>query len=225
MLGYFAIHVPDGKRAKDFYTAVFGWSYEEHDDYHHIADSSPAGGIALDEAEPRIEPAFVVSDAAAAAARARELGGTATEPALYESGWSVTVEDGHGGSLGLWQPAEKYRDDEPKCAESDAFYFVQPVANEAARDFWAELLGWELTPGSHDHGWNIVNVTPPGGVLVGEPGRTDVYFQVADVDAAAERVRAAGGEAGPTEANQAGSHANCHDDQGIAFSIGSLSRK
>lgn len=221
MLGYYAIHAPDTARAKDFYTAVFGWAYDSHGDYHHIAGSSPAGGIT--RGEPRIEPSFVVDDAAAAAAKAREIGGTATEPAQSKSGWSFHVEDGHGGRLALWQPAEHPGD--PKCGEGDAFYFVQPVANDDARTFWTALLGWELTPGSHDRGWNIVNVNPPGGMLVGEPGLTELYFHVADVEAAAARIRAAGGSAGPAQPNQAGAHAVCTDDQGITFGIASLHQK
>jgi predicted enzyme related to lactoylglutathione lyase len=223
MLGYYAINAPDTARAKDFYTAVFGWTYDSHGDYHHIAGSSPAGGIT--PGEPRIEPSFVVADAAAAAARARELGGTAPEPARSDSGWSVDVEDGHGGRLGLWQPAEKYRGGDPKCGEGDVFYFVQPAANDAAKDFWTALLGWELTPGSHENGWNIVNVTPPGGVFVSEPGHPTLYFQVASVDAAVDRIRAAGGTAEPPQPNQVGAHAACRDDQGIAFGVGMIREK
>ncbi len=223
MLGYYAIHAPDTGRAKDFYAAVFGWTYESQGDYHHIAGSSPAGGIAT--GEPLIDPAFVVEDAATTAARAGELGGTATEPKRSDSGWSFEVTDGHGGRLGLWQPADKYRDESPKCGEGDVFYFVQPAANDEAKAFYTALLGWELTPGSHPDGWNIVGVDPPGGLFVSKPGRTDLYFHVADVDATAERIRAAGGTPGPTEPNRAGAHAACRDDQGIAFSIGSLHRK
>jgi predicted enzyme related to lactoylglutathione lyase len=223
MLGYYAINTPDTARAKDFYAAVFGWTYESQGDYHHIAGSSPAGGIT--PGEPRIAASFVVPDAAVAAAKARELGGTATEPRLYDSGWSVDVADGHGARLELWQPAEKYRDDNPKCGEGDLFYFVQPVADEAAKAFHTALLGWELAPGSHENGFDIVNVDPPGGVFVSSAGPTDLYFHVADVDATADRVLAAGGHAGPAQPNRAGSHAACRDDQGTSFSIGSLHQK
>jgi predicted enzyme related to lactoylglutathione lyase len=221
MLGYYAIHAPDTARAKDFYTAVFGWTYDSRGDYHHIAGSSPAGGIT--PGDPRIEPSFVVPDAAAAVAQARESG-SATPPKKSDSGWSFEVEDGHGGRLSLWQPADGYHG-EPKCGDGDALYFVQPVANDAALEFWTALLGWELTPGSHERGWNIVNVNPHGGVLVGEPGPTDVYFHVADVDAAAEKIRAAGGSAGPAQPNQVGAHAICRDDQGITFGLASIHQK
>ncbi|HEV7646712.1 MAG TPA: VOC family protein [Actinophytocola sp.] len=223
MIGYFTIDVPDPARAAAFYTAVFGWAYESTGDYHHVAGSSPAGGLTT--GGPRTKPYFVVDDVAATAGRARELGGTATGPARSKSGWSAEVEDGHGTRLALWQPADGYRDDDPKGGEGDLFYFVQPVADDEARAYWATLLGWELTPGSHPNGWNIANVNPPGGVFVGAPGDTVLYFHVADVDATAERIRAAGGTAGPAQSNQAGAHADCRDDQAVAFGIGSLHEK
>ena len=223
MIGYFTINVPDPARAATFYTAVFGWAYESTGDSRHIAGSSPAGG--LTSGGPATTPYFVVDDVAATAARARELGGTATEPTRSRSGHSAEVADGHGTRLAVWQPADGYRDDDPKCGEGDLFYFVQPVANDDARTFWATLLNWRLTPGSHANGWNIDNVNPPGGVFVGAPGDTVLYFHVADVDATAGKIRAAGGHAGPAQPNQAGSHADCRDDQGIAFGIGSLHQK
>ena len=223
MIGYFTINVRDLDRAAAFYTAVFGWAFESTGDYRHIAGSSPAGGLTT--GEPGTKPYFVVDDIAAAVARARQGGGTANEPVQSKSGWSVDVEDGHGTRLALWQPADGYRDDEPKCGAGDLHYFVQPVADGDARAFWATLLGWELTPGSHANGWNIGNSNPPGGVFVGAPGVTILYFHVADVEAAAERVRAAGGTAGPAQPNQAGAHAECRDDQGVAFGIGSLHDK
>jgi|tagenome__1003787_1003787.scaffolds.fasta_scaffold20981652_5 predicted enzyme related to lactoylglutathione lyase len=223
MIGYFTINTPDPDRAVAFYTAVFGWGFESTGDYHHIAGSSPAGG--LTPGAPGTKPYFVVGDAAAAAVRARELGGTATEPAQSKSGWSVDVEDGHGSRLALWQPAPEYRDDESKGGVGDLHYFVQPVADDDTRAFWTALLGWELTPGSHPQGWNIANVNPPGGVFVGAPGDTILYFHVADVEATAARIRAAGGTAGPAQPNQAGAHAECRDDQGVAFGIGSLNEK
>jgi len=47
---------------------------------------------------------------------------------------------------------------------------------------------------------------------------------VAEVDAAKELIRQAGGTAGETQPNTHGHHAACRDDQGTAFNIGSLSQ-
>jgi predicted enzyme related to lactoylglutathione lyase len=46
-----------------------------------------------------------------------------------------------------------------------------------------------------------------------------VYFEVDDLDAALERVRALGGETGEPQGGGAGRYANCRDDQGVEFSI------
>lgn len=211
---YFVIRTPDLDRARAFYSAVFGWTYRAD---NHIEGSSPVGGIAV--GEPRTDLYFEVPDAAAAASRLRALGGTAPDPAESASGWSFVAE---GGRLALWQPGAGYADSDPKCAEGDLFYYVVPVADDATRDRYAAVLGWELTPGSHEGGWNITNSVPPGGVFVDHTGRPDLYFRVADVEQAAQRVRAAGGTAGDVQPNSVGSHAACRDDQGVSFSIGSL---
>jgi len=211
---YYVIRAPDLARAKDFYTSVFGWAYTED---HHIEGSSPAGGLA--EGEPGTDLYFEVPDATAAVARLRELGGDAPDPVLSPSGWSCQAE---GGLLALWQPADGYAQTSPKCAEGDLFYYVVPVADDVVKERYQAVLGWTLSAGSHPNGWNIDNSAPPGGLFVDHAGRPDLYFRVADVNAAAQRVRDAGGTAGDTQPNSAGSHAACRDDQGVAFSIGSL---
>lgn len=218
---YFAFHVSDTARAKTFYTAVFGWSYESDGDYHHIAGSSPAGGI-VGGGKGLVEPSFPVGDIGKAVAAARERGGSAGEPVRSASGWSARVEDGRGGSVEVWQPADGYHDPEPRCSVGDLHYFVLPVADDGARDFYSHVLGWEYTPGSHPGGWNIAHVAPPGGMFVGGTGPTSLYFLVDDVDATAERVRAAGGTAGAKEPNSVGWHAACVDDQEVEFGISSL---
>lgn len=211
---YYAIHTPDLARAKNFYSTVFGWTFRAD---AHIEGSSPAGG--LGEGKASIDLYFEVPDIAAAVAKLRELGGEALDPVQSKSGWSCEAEDGR---LALWQPADGYAQENPKCAEGDLFYYVVPVADDKTKDRYAAVLGWELSPGSHANGWNIDNSTPPGGVFVDHAGAPDLYFRVADVDETAQRVRDAGGTAGDKQPNSAGWHAACRDDQGVDFSIGSL---
>lgn len=211
---YYVIRAPDLARAKDFYTAVFGWTYTADS---HIQGSSPAGGLA--EGEPGTDLYLEVPDAKAAVARLRELGGEAPDPVESASGWSCQAED---GLLALWQPADGYAQSSPKCAEGDLFYYVVPVADDTVKERYQAVLGWELSTGTHANGWNIENSAPPGGLFVDHAGPPDLYFRVADVDEAAQRIRDAGGTAGDTQPNSAGSHAACRDDQGVKFSIGSL---
>ena len=166
----------------------------------------------------------MVPDAVAAAAKARELGGDVGEPVRSDSGWSVLGTDDQGGAFGLWQPAEKYAGEAPNPGLGDLHYFVVPTADdEAARAFYGALFGWEFEPGFVAHGWQITNSVPPGGLHgTDTPGALRVYFHVADIAAAVAAVEAAGGSAGEVQENGVGWHADCRDDQGLAFSLSSL---
>lgn len=226
-LGYYSVHIPDALLAKDFYREVFGWQTGAGNDpmgYHHIEGSSPDGGLAGGADTPRIDSSFMVEDAEATVRKIRELGGQAPDPVPSESGWSAECTDDQNTPFAIWQPAEKYTPDgPPKPGGGDLFYFVLPVADEEkGKRFYGELLGWEFTPGTHPRGWNIVNIEPPGGMFGGSSGPAAVYFQVTDIEATLDKVRAAGGTAGPVEPNKVGWHAGCRDDQGVEFYLGSL---
>jgi predicted enzyme related to lactoylglutathione lyase len=227
MLGYYVLHVPDSVRAKAFYADVLGWKTGDGDDptgYHHVEGSSPAGGISGGATKTGVTAYFVVEDATAAANKIRDLGGRSPEPTKSPSGWSATCTDDQGGEFAIYQPSAEYREVEPKPDDGDLFYYVLQVADdERAKHFYGELFGWTFSAGSHPHGWNIEGVVPPGGLLgAGEPGPISLYFQVTDLDAALERVRRAGGTPGEKQSNSSGWHADCVDDQGLRFSLGSL---
>jgi predicted enzyme related to lactoylglutathione lyase len=227
-LGYFTLEVPDALRAREFYGKVLGWRTGDGDDpkgYYHIEGSSPDGGINGGASRPQIHTCFLVGDASEAARRIRELGGEAAQPKESPSGWSTDCTDDQGVPFGIWQPSAQYAPaGPPKPGDGDLYYFVLPVTDDAkGKRFYGELLGWEFTEGNHPRGWNIVNVEPPGGMFgMGESQRPIVYFRVPDIEAAVDKVREAGGTAGEIEPNQAGWHVSCRDDQGLAFSLGSV---
>ena len=104
-LGYFTIPVADLERGRRFYGAAFGWSFEPGDRYAHASNTTPPGGIVTDGKEHSAKVWFRVDDIRAAAARVRELGGTAAEPSQSPSGWSADCEDDQGTRFSLWQPA------------------------------------------------------------------------------------------------------------------------
>ena len=59
-LGYFTIDTPDIEKARSFYGALFGWSFDEaasSPTYAHVADSDPAAEYdeTLDKARALIE--------------------------------------------------------------------------------------------------------------------------------------------------------------------------
>lgn len=93
-----------------------------------------------------------------------------------------------------------------------------PDADAAAR-FYAAVLGWETSSDHEGRGRRVTNLRTGMGIFGGQSPTLFFAAVVDDVDAAAERVRAAGGTAGePTEAPY-GRLVDCQDDQGLAFAL------
>ena len=90
-----------------------------------------------------------------------------------------------------------------------------------ARDFFAALLGWSFRDMGND-GFAADTGGPGIGVHAGDEDRCFVvYFEVADLDAAAEKVRALGGtvkELGPGD-ETFGRFVECRDPQGVRFGL------
>lgn len=108
-LGYFTLDTADIGKAKAFYGALFGWTFDEkasNPAYAHVKDSDPPFGFVKAE-RPASESNlyFKVDDIAAACARVVELKGKAAIPSESATGLSCVVCDDQGVSLSLWQPA------------------------------------------------------------------------------------------------------------------------
>ncbi|MEP7114922.1 MAG: VOC family protein [Ilumatobacteraceae bacterium] len=109
-LYYFTLPVHDLTRAQAFFGAVLGWQFADPQQGHVANISAPPGGIAQVQggASTRAQLWFVVDDIHAAVARVRELGGSADDPVLYDSGWSADCVDDQGTTFNLSVPATKY---------------------------------------------------------------------------------------------------------------------
>ncbi|MES2862107.1 MAG: VOC family protein [Pseudomonadota bacterium] len=109
-LGYFTLETVDIAKAKAFYGALFGWTFEDQTStYAHVVGSDPACGFTkVERASGHSNLYFQVDDVDAAVARVSELGGRAAVPADSVSGRSVTVCDDQGVSFSLWTPATGY---------------------------------------------------------------------------------------------------------------------
>jgi predicted enzyme related to lactoylglutathione lyase len=109
-LYYFTLQVHDLARAQAFFGSVLGWQFPDPAQGHVANISAPPGGVA--QVEPggstRAQLWFVVDDIHAAVVKVRELGGTASEPVLYDSGWSADCVDDQGTTFNLSVPAAKY---------------------------------------------------------------------------------------------------------------------
>lgn len=108
-LGYFTLDTPDIDRARAFYGALFGWTFDEdssHETYAHVADAGVPFGFVKGEHRDYSHLYFRVDDIEAVCAQVVDLGGKCAVPAASRSGRSVTASDDQGVSFGLWQPAE-----------------------------------------------------------------------------------------------------------------------
>ena len=98
-LGYFTLDTLDVAKARAFYGALFGWTFDEassHPTYAHVADSDPAFGFVKVEVKKDFPHLYF---------RVNDLGGKAAVPSDTQSGRSAVVCDDQGVSFSLWQPA------------------------------------------------------------------------------------------------------------------------
>lgn len=110
-LGYFVIETPDVEKAKAFYAALFGWTFEagaSSPTYAHVqasgAEGEAAFGLVKGEKKDFSHLYFQVTDVDAACKRVSELGGRAAMPSDSASGRSAIVCDDQGVSFALWSP-------------------------------------------------------------------------------------------------------------------------
>ena len=108
-LGYFTIDTPDIAKARAFYGALFGWTFDDassHETYAHVADAGVPFGFVKGEHRDFSHLYFRVDDLDALCAQVADLGGKCAVPASSKSGRSVKACDDQGVSFTLWEPAE-----------------------------------------------------------------------------------------------------------------------
>jgi hypothetical protein len=236
----------DTDGAKKFYAELLGWTH--HD------DPIPGGGVytmlklgdgdvgALYELMDDLKAAGVpphwlgyvtVEDAAATAAKAKQLGGTVLKDAfdIFDIGTMAVLQDPTGAAFALWQPKTHtgydYNDARPGtvCWNELATNDV-----EKAGKFYAELLPWKRTimdMGPVPYTMFMAGEARAAGMMemteewAGIPPHWMVYFTVDDCDAAAEKAKGLGGEVKvpPTDIPTVGRFAVIQDPQGAVFSI------
>jgi len=120
--------------------------------------------------------------------------------------------------------------------EGRVLYMEFPSADVGrAQRFWSGVLGWSFGAGlAEGFDYRMAQVGPDAAVAVtpaDEPGHPNVYIETADLDAALQRVRDLGGEAGEIRdvpgritaefpsASLHGRFAGCKDSEGNAFHL------
>jgi len=104
-LAYVTLEVGDSARTRAFYGAVLGWRFTPGrvDDGWQVDDVRPGTGLHGGHESARAVPMYLVDDIAAAVARVRAAGGTASDPEHQPYGMSSNCVDDQGTRFSLGQ--------------------------------------------------------------------------------------------------------------------------
>lgn len=220
-------------RAVAFYGGLFGWEFDiagpEYGGYGvALKDGHPAAGIGpkQDPGQPSEWTTYLATEDAEASAEAvTEAGGqVALGPmAVGEKGTMAIAVDPVGVLFGLWQSGTNSGAD--LVDEPGGIVWNEHLSGDVAtaKDFYAKVFG--CTYGEVDGAEDYFTIDLPGGArpvggIGAGAGGWQVYFQVADADAAVERIEELGGAVVDEPVDTPyGRMATVTDDQGSTFRI------
>jgi predicted enzyme related to lactoylglutathione lyase len=230
--------------AKAFYTEVVGWGAQDAStpDLAYTlftsGDASVSGLMDLPEdartmgATPRWMGYVGVNDTDATADRIKRLGGAVYVPPTDSNiGRISVVADPQTATLGLVKGLKPGRQQPAELGKPGRVGWHELLASdwEKALAFYSELFGWQKAAADIDP-TDTYQLFSAGGQTIGgmftklpeDPIPFWLfYFNVGDIDAAAERVKTGGGQVfkGPVELPGGGWIARCRDPQGAAFAL------
>jgi uncharacterized protein len=114
-LVHFELPAEDTARAREFWSSLFGWTYETWDgpvEYHQTQAGGEPGGAIYPSQSGETGPIvyFDVDDIEAAVRRVRDLRGKADDPgAIPGVGWYARCRDTEGNAFSLFQTDESVR--------------------------------------------------------------------------------------------------------------------
>lgn len=242
------VAVPDVGAAAGFYGDLLGWRHEpapgppeETGGYgtFFLRDKPVAGiGPIMQEGQPPAWSSYVsVADADETAGEVTEAGGSVVVGPMDIPGGAgrmAVCHDSEGAFFSLWQPGEHIGARLVNEVGTWTWNNLFSRDPDAAAEFYGAVFGWTRTQeeGSPDWiwGWHMEGERWPDGlgnlmamgsdIPAEAPPYWQVYFAVADLDAAIEQTKGAGGSLmfGPQEV-PVGRVAVLFDPQGAAFSL------
>ena len=229
---------PDPAQAEAFYGQVLGWTYDKQPEAYGgylvcKADGATVAGIGKPPAGTDMPaawtPYLATTDVAATVARMTEAGGTVLRPPMEvpRQGHMAIVADPSGAVVGLWQPLAHHGFDVLGSPGAACWFEVNTWKGPEVREFFATVFRlapqklegmdyWTLHHGGRPR-YGVLQMTKE---WEGLPPHWSSYFAVEDTDAAAARVRDAGGHVkhGPFD-TPFGRMAVCADPGGALFSL------
>lgn len=237
----------DPKGAKNFYTALFGWTYTDgpmgpgpEDIYTRLQlHGGDVGALYPMMSEQRTQgvPPFwlcyvTVKSADEAARKTKDLGGkVCAEPFdVMDYGRMAILMDPSGATLAVWQPGT--HPGVARFGEAGAPCWLELATRDVpeAKAFYRGLFGWgmlEPKSGGFEYteiqrdGRSMGGIYPIAPEMGPMPPSWTVYFQVADCHASAAKAKSLGGKlfVEPKDLEGVGRFAVVQDPQGAVFSI------
>lgn len=233
----------DGQKAKDFYTGLFGWTYDDHPVdgsmvytmYSHQGQAvcaSAEPGPGQENLPPHWSVYVTVDDLDAALERARAAGGTViAEPFdVLEVGRMAVIQDPQGAYLRLWFP--KAHAGASVMMEPGALCWFELATNdtEGAKAFYSATLQLDAIPDpgaafpytlltrGEEHVAGIMEIGADWGPV---PPNWGVYFGVNDLEAAVAKAQELGGGVivEPTDIADFARFSVLRDSEGAVFSV------
>jgi uncharacterized protein len=248
---WYELMTTDPKAAKAFYAEVVGWGVREAAPAMayslFMAGEQPVCGLTDLPMEARatgIKPHWIgyvgVDDVDAAAASIIRLGGAVHVPPTDVpniSRFSLVADPQNAGfALFKWQDPDHDPPPEPDIAGSVGWHELFAADCQKALAFYRELFDWQKA-GTDIDVRETYQLFSAGGQMIGgmftKPAMVPTpfwlfYFTTVDVDAAAQRVHAAGGQIleGPIVFTGGMRVVRCLDPQGAMFALtGTPSKK
>jgi predicted enzyme related to lactoylglutathione lyase len=234
----------DVDAAQRFYTTVVGWTTTPFEGagmpYQMWTRSGdvPVGGLMAIPGGMNFPPHWVmyvgVPKLEDAVSQIERLGGKSLSPVIEvpEVGRMRTMLDPQGAMFSIYEPASPPERPEAPPENGDiAWHELYTTDSPAAMKFYQEVFGWKPTS-AFDMGpmgtyQMFGRAFPFGGMMTKTkemaqvPTHWGLYFQVPDVHAGAERIKANGGTVlnGPMEVPGGDWIVQAMDPQGAAFSL------
>jgi len=230
--------------AKQFYGPLFGWATNDFpmgpDEFYTIfrVDGQDTGGgytLKPDMLAQGVPPHWIlyiaVDSADAAANKAAEAGATVVAPAfdVMSIGRMAVLKDPTGAVFCVWENKGHKGTGITAVPGTLCWADLSTPDQAAAAKFYADVFGWELTPGEDTSGYLHIKNGEDfiGGVPTAEQRAPDapphwmLYFQVESCDAATDQAKQLGGRVymEPFTMERVGRMSVVADPQGAVFSL------
>jgi len=242
---WYELMTTDMKQADAFYRTVIGWKTAPFDHagqpytmFKRENDAS-VGGMMARPAEVKAPPFWAmyvgVPDLEEAAADIERRGGTAHTEVIEVPtvGRMQLMMDPQGAAFYIYEPSSGEQRPEAAAEVGEASWHELITTDApAAMKFYEQVFGWQpsdtmdMGPAgkyqmfNRPHGM-IGGIMPRPPEMANVPPNWLIYFRVSDVDAAAERIKTAGGKilSGPMEVPGGDKVLTAADPQGAVFGL------